>query len=209
MHKICKDLQSQISSLSLEVDEARSQRIQIKVEYEAQLAAVTSKHGLKLESILNKVHSPEHNQASLHEKALESIELVQKHSNNVTTIQTEANAVSAQDEAEVEKLKQTLREYESISLPTQQQLICHQIHELNFMGEQESTIAPTSKPFASDISTMPVPQTLKSTKEVLQQSINQIHTVAGLSYNTVNFPLLNKVATKYKSFKVPKHNGIS
>jgi hypothetical protein len=75
------------------------------------------------------------------------------------------------------------------------------------MGEQESTIAPTSEPFAGDISTMPVPQTLKSTNAVLQQSINRIHTVAGLSYDTVNFPLLDEVATKYKSFEVPKQNG--
>jgi hypothetical protein len=75
------------------------------------------------------------------------------------------------------------------------------------MGEQESTIAPTSKPFTGDISTMPVPQTLKSTNAVPQQSINQIHTVAGLSYDAVNFPLLDEVATKYKSFNVPKHNG--
>ena len=44
MHKICKDLQSQISSLSLEVEEERSQHIQIKAEYETQLAAVTSKY---------------------------------------------------------------------------------------------------------------------------------------------------------------------
>ena len=75
------------------------------------------------------------------------------------------------------------------------------------MGEQESTIAPASKPFAGDISTMPVPKTLRSTDELLQQSINQIHTVAGLSYDTVNFPLLDEVATKYKSFEVPKQNG--
>jgi hypothetical protein len=89
----------------------------------------------------------------------------------------------------------------------QQQLICNQIHESKFMGEQESTIAPASMPFSGDISTMPVPKTLRSTNEVLQQSINQIHTVAGLSYDTVNFPLLDEVATKYKSFEVPKQNG--
>jgi hypothetical protein len=52
MHKIFKDLQSQISSLSLKVEEERSQRIQIKAEYKTQLAAVTSKYELKLESIL-------------------------------------------------------------------------------------------------------------------------------------------------------------
>jgi sulfatase maturation enzyme AslB (radical SAM superfamily) len=73
---------------------------------------------------LNKIHSAERKQASLHEKALESIELLQKHSDNVKALQMEANAVSAQNEAEVEKLKQTLREYES-SLPMQQQLICN------------------------------------------------------------------------------------
>ena len=54
---------------------------------------------------------------------------------------------------------------------------------------------------------MPVPKTLRSTNEVLQQANAQIHTVAGLSYDTVNFPLLDKVATKYKSFEVPKQNG--
>ena len=75
------------------------------------------------------------------------------------------------------------------------------------MGEQESTIAPTSKPFAGDISTTPVPKTLRSTNEVLHQANTQIHTVAGLSYDAVNFPLLDEVATKYKSFNVPKHNG--
>ena len=80
MHKICKDLQSQISSLSLEVEEERSQRIQIKAEYETQLAAVTSKYELELESILNKIHNAEVNQASLHDKALKSIQLLQKHS---------------------------------------------------------------------------------------------------------------------------------
>ena len=80
-----------------------------------------------------------------------------------------------------------------------------QIHELKFMGEQESTstIAPASKPLAGDISAMPAPQTLKSTNKVLKQSISQLHTVAGLSYDEVNFPLLDKVATKYKSFEVP------
>ena len=52
MHKIFKDLQSQISSLSLKVEEERSQRIQIKAEYKTQLAEVTSKYELKLESIL-------------------------------------------------------------------------------------------------------------------------------------------------------------
>ena len=80
-----------------------------------------------------------------------------------------------------------------------------QIHELKFMGEQESTstIAPASKPLAGDISAMPAPQTLKSTNKVLKQSISQLHTVAGLSYDAVNFPLLDKVATKYKSFEVP------
>jgi hypothetical protein len=153
MHKICKDLQSQISSLSLEVEEERSQRIQIKAEYETQLAAVTSKYELELESILNKIHNTEVNQSK------------------------------------------------------QQQLVCNQIHESKFMGEQESTIAPASMPFSGDISIMPVPKTLRSTNEVLQQSINQIHTVAGLRYDTVNFPLLNEVATKYKSFEVPKQNG--
>ena len=99
-------------------------------------------------------------------------------------------------------------EFESLPMP--QELICNKIHEFKFMEEQEntSTIASASKPFAGDISTMPVPQTLlKSTNEVLQQSINQIHTVAGLSYDTVNFPLLDEVATKYKSFEVPKQNG--
>ena len=75
------------------------------------------------------------------------------------------------------------------------------------MGEQESTIAPASMPFSGDISTMPVPKTLRSTNEVLQQANTQIHTVAGLSYDAVNFPLLDEVATKYKSFEVPKQNG--
>jgi hypothetical protein len=75
------------------------------------------------------------------------------------------------------------------------------------MGEQESTIAPASKPFSGDVSTMPVPKTLRRMNEVLQQANAQIHTVAGLSYDTVNFPLLDKVATKYKSFDVPKQNG--
>ena len=206
MHKICKDLQSQISCLSLEVEDERSQRIQIKAEYETQLAAVTSKYELELESILSKIHNAEVNQTSLHDKALKSIQVLQKHSNNVTAPQMEANAVSAQNEAEIEKLKQTVREYES-SLPTQQQLICNQIHESKFMGEQESTIAPASKPFAGDISTMPVPKTLRSTNEVLQQANTQIHTVAGLSYDAVNFPLLDEVATKYKSFEVPKQNS--
>ena len=146
-----------------------------------------------------KIRSAEVKQASSHENALKSIELLllQKHSDNATALQTEANAVSAQNEAEVEKLKQTLHEYES-SLPTQQQLICNQIHEIKFFGEQESIIAPASKPFTGDISTMPVPQTLlKSTNKVLQQSVNQIHTAAGLSYDAVNFQLLDKVATKY------------
>jgi hypothetical protein len=84
MKSICKDSQNQISRLSLEVEEERSQRSQIKAEYETQLVAVTSKNGLKLESILNKIHSKEHKQASLHEKAIELIELLQKHSHNVT-----------------------------------------------------------------------------------------------------------------------------
>ncbi len=75
MHKICKDLQSQIRSLRLEVVEERSQRIQIKAEYETQLAAVTSKYELELESILNKIHT-EVNQASLHDKALKSIQCI-------------------------------------------------------------------------------------------------------------------------------------
>jgi hypothetical protein len=74
----------------------------------------------------------------------------------------------------------------------QQQLICNQIHESKFMGEQESTIAPASMPFSGDISTMPVPKTLRSTDELLQQSINQIHTVAGLTYNTVTFHFSTK-----------------
>jgi hypothetical protein len=149
MHKIYKDLQSQMSSLSLEVEEERSQRIQIKAVYETQLEAVTSKYELELESILNKIHNTEVNQAKQH------------------------------------------------------QLICNQIHEFKFMGEQESTIVPASMPFSGVISTMPVPKTLRSTNEVLQQANTQIHTVTGLSYDTVNFPLLDEVATKYKSFEVP------
>jgi hypothetical protein len=96
---------------------------------------------------------------------------------------------------------------ESESLPMPQQLICNQIHEFKFLGEQESTIAPVSKPFAGDISTMSVSKTLRSTNEVLQQANTQIHTVKGLSYETVNFPLLDEVATKYKSIEVPKQNG--
>jgi hypothetical protein len=84
--------------------------------YETQLAAVTSKYELELESILNKIHNAEVNQASLHDKALKSIQLLQKHSDNVAALQTEANAVSPQNEAEVEKLKRTASEYKS-SLP--------------------------------------------------------------------------------------------
>ena len=82
MKSICKDLQSQISRLSLEVEEERSQYIQIKAEYKTQLAAVTSKYELELESILNKSHNTEVNQSK------------------------------------------------------QQQLVCNQIHESKFMGEQ-------------------------------------------------------------------------
>jgi hypothetical protein len=128
---ICKDLQRQISRLSLEVEEERSQCIQIKAEYKTQLAAVPSKNELELE------------------KALESIQLLQKHSDNVTALKMEANAVSAQNEARVEKLKQMLHKNES-SLPMQQLPICNQIHNLKFMGEQESTIAPASSSYLEE-----------------------------------------------------------
>jgi septal ring factor EnvC (AmiA/AmiB activator) len=43
MKSICQDLLSQISRLSLEVEEERSQRIQIKSEYEIQLADAAAK----------------------------------------------------------------------------------------------------------------------------------------------------------------------
>ena len=52
-----------------------------------------------------------------------------------------------------------------------------------------------------------MPKAVQSTNAVLQQSISQIHTVAGYSYDEVNFPLLNEVANKYKSFEVPQKNG--
>jgi hypothetical protein len=128
------------------------------------------------------------------------ITLSQKYSNEVMQLKTQMEDKFSQLEA-----KPISNESESLPMP--QQLICNQIHKTKFMGEQESTIAPASKPFAGDISTMPVPKTLRGTNEVLQQANSQIMRVAGLSYDAVNFPLLDVVATKYKSFEVPKQNG--
>jgi hypothetical protein len=144
-----------------------------------------------------------------------SQEVEKERSQRITLSQKYSNEVKSQMEDKFSQLKASHKleakpiSNESESLPMTQQLICNQIHEFKFMGEQEntSTIAPASKPFAGDISTMPVPKTLRSTNEVLQQANTQIHTVAVLSYDTVNFPLLDKVATKYKSFEVPKQNG--
>jgi hypothetical protein len=52
---------SRVKEDIVEMHKKRSQRIQIKAEYETQLAAVTSKYELELESILNKIHSTEVN----------------------------------------------------------------------------------------------------------------------------------------------------
>ena len=51
MHKICKDLQSQISCLNLKVEEERSQGIQIKEEYKARLARITTKFAMESEEL--------------------------------------------------------------------------------------------------------------------------------------------------------------
>jgi hypothetical protein len=117
------------------------------------------------------------------------ITLSQKYSNKIMQLK-------AQMEDKFSQLEAKPISNESESLPMPQQLTCNQIHKTKFMGEQESTIAPASKPFAG-------------TNEVLQQANSQIMTVAGLSYDAVNFPLLDEVATKYKSFEVPKQNGTS
>jgi hypothetical protein len=149
MKLICQDLLSQISRLSLEVEEERSQRIQIESEYETQLTDATAKFTKKCQ-----------------------------------------------------QLKQMLRDNKAI-LPKQQQLICKQINS-KLMGEQSS---PSLKPFANEANAQVMPKAVQSTNAVLQQSISQIHTVAGSSYNKVNFPLLNEVANKYKSFEVHQKNG--
>jgi phage host-nuclease inhibitor protein Gam len=136
------------------------------------------------------------------------ITLSQKYSNEVMQLKAQMEDKLSQLKASHKlEAKPLSNEFESLPMP--QELICNKIHEFKFMEEQEntSTIASASKPFAGDISTMPVSKTLRSTNEVLQQANTQFHTVAGLSYDTVNFPLLDKVATKYKSFEVPKQNG--
>ena len=51
MHKICKEWQSQISSLSLKVEEERSQHIQIKEEYDARLATIRTKFAMEREEL--------------------------------------------------------------------------------------------------------------------------------------------------------------
>ena len=48
-----------------------------------------------------------------------------------------------------------------------------------------------------------------STYEVRTASEAQVHMIAGLSYNHINFPLIGEVVTKYKSFEVPKMDETS
>ena len=75
------------------------------------------------------------------------------------------------------------------------------------MGEQ-GCIVTTTKPYTHEINIAAIPKRLRSTNEVLQQSLNQVHTFAGLSYDTVHSPQLGEVAMTYKSFKVSKKNSI-